>query len=73
MTADEDRALVAALSDLDVVLGAGDQAAGITREGSRLTAIVKADASLGQVAVVTLTFDRGDGRPTVDARLEKIK
>lgn len=68
----DDEALVAAVDDIDVVLGGHEHENWMLRRGARLTPIIKADANVRSVAVVTLTFDRSDGRPSVTARLEPI-
>jgi 5'-nucleotidase len=68
----EDQALVTAEDDIDVVLGGHEHENWMIRRGPRFTPIVKADANVRTVAVVTLTFDRGDGRPTVSATLHDI-
>jgi 5'-nucleotidase len=67
-----DEALVAAVEDIDVVVGGHEHENWMLQRGPRLTPIVKADANVRTVAVVTLTFDRAGGRPTVMARLEPI-
>jgi 5'-nucleotidase/UDP-sugar diphosphatase len=68
----EDQALVTAVEDIDLVLGGHEHENWMIKRGSRLTPIIKADDNVRSVAVVTLTFDRGDGRPSVSARLEVI-
>jgi 5'-nucleotidase len=72
LTLDEDKDLVSHLDDIDLVLGGHEHENWLMRRGSRFTPVVKADANVRSVAVVTLTFDRGDGRPTVDSHLEVI-
>src|SRR5204863_7454507 len=67
-----DQALVSAIGDIDLVLGGHEHENWMIRRGSQFTPIVKADANVRSVAVVTLTFDRGDGRPSVSERLALI-
>lgn len=67
-----DQELAAAVPDIDVVLGGHEHENWMLRRGARLTPILKADANVRSVVVATLTFDRGDGRPSVSARLEVI-
>ena len=67
-----DEELVTAVDDIDLVLGGHEHENWMMRRGRRLTPIIKADANVRSVAVVTLTFDRGDGRPSVSATLESI-
>ncbi len=67
-----DQALAEAVGDIDVVLGGHEHENWILRRGPRFTPIIKADANVRSVAIVTLSFDRGDGRPSVSARLQPI-
>jgi 5'-nucleotidase/UDP-sugar diphosphatase len=67
-----DQELVTAVDDIDLVLGGHEHENWIMRRGRRFTPIIKADANVRSVAVVTLTFDRGDGRPSVSGTLEFI-
>ncbi len=61
--------LVEAVDDIDLVLGGHEHGNWMLRRGRRFTPIVKADANVRSVVVATLTFDRGDGRPSVSATL----
>jgi 5'-nucleotidase len=72
LSLDTDQTLVAAVPDIDVVLGGHEHENWMIRRGERLTPIIKADDNVRSAAVVTLTFDRGDGRPSVSARLETL-
>lgn len=67
----DDQALAAAVDDLDLILGGHEHENWLLRRGGRFTPIVKADANVRSVAVVTLTFGEG-GRPTSSVRLEVI-
>lgn len=67
---ESDQDLVAAVPEIDLVLGGHEHENWIARRGPRFTPIVKADANVRSVAVVTLTF--ANGRPTVDATFQPI-
>ena len=68
----DDEALAAAVGDIDLVLGGRDRGNRVLRGGPRFTPIVRPDANARSAAVVTLTFDRGDGRPSVVVRLQPL-
>ena len=68
----EDEALASAVDDIDVVLGGRERENRVVHGGRRNIPIVRADANAKSAAVVTLTFDRGDGRPTVAVRIEPL-
>ena len=68
----DDEALASAIDDIDVVLGGRGRDNRVIRGGRRGIPIVRADANAKSAAVVTLTFDRGDGRPTVAVRIEPL-
>jgi 5'-nucleotidase len=72
LTLAEDQALVSEVGDIDLVLGGHEHDNWMLRRGSRFVPIVKADSNVRSVFVVRLTFDRGDGRPTIAARLQAI-
>jgi 5'-nucleotidase len=67
----EDAALAEAVDDIDVVLGGHEHENWMLRRGARFAPIVKADAEVRSVALVTLTFGDG-GRPSVAVRLQRI-
>lgn len=67
-----DQELVTAVEDIDLVLGGHEHENWIMKRGPRFTPVIKADANVRSVAVVTLTFERQGGRPAVTARLEVI-
>jgi 5'-nucleotidase / UDP-sugar diphosphatase len=68
----QDQNLVAAVPDIDVVLGGHEHENWLLRRGPAFTPIIKADANVRSVAIVTVTFDRPHTRPTVSARLEVL-
>ena len=67
----QDIALVDALPEIDLVLGGHEHENWMLRRGAHFTPIVKADANVRSLAVVTLTFP-ASGRPVVTPRLELI-
>jgi 5'-nucleotidase / UDP-sugar diphosphatase len=68
----DDVQLVTQVSAVDLVLGGHEHENWFIRRGQGLAPIVKADANVRTVAVVTLTFPAGKGRPAVDSRLQVI-
>jgi 5'-nucleotidase/UDP-sugar diphosphatase len=68
---EEDQALVTAVPDIDLSLGGHEHENFLLHRGTRLTPIVKADANVRTVSVVTMTFPEG-GRPQVSVRLQPI-
>lgn len=66
-----DQALVAAVPEIDVALGGHEHENWLIYRGPNLTPIVKADANVRSLAVVTLTFPEGQ-RPDVSVRLEPV-
>jgi 5'-nucleotidase len=69
---DDDQRLAEAIPDIDLILGGHEHENWLLERGPRLTPIVKADANVRTVAVVTLSFARRGARPTISARLERI-
>ncbi len=67
----EDQALVTAVPEIDVALGGHEHENFLLYRGSDLTPIVKADANVRTVAVITMTFPEG-GRPAIAVRLQPI-
>jgi 5'-nucleotidase len=66
-----DRALVAAVPEIDVALGGHEHENWLIYRGADLTPIVKADANVRTLAIVSLTFpERAD--PEVSVRLRPI-
>lgn len=68
----EDSDLVTAVEDIDLVLGGHEHENWILRRGPHFTPVIKADANVRSVAVVTLSFERQGSRPQVTARLEVV-
>lgn len=67
-----DQQLVEQVPEIDLVLGGHEHENWLLRRGPRLTPIVKADANVRTVAIVTMRFGRRGTRPAVSARLEAI-
>jgi 5'-nucleotidase len=68
----DDIALVNAVPDIDLVLGGHEHENWMIERGPHLTPIIKADANVRSVAIVTMTFGVAGARPTVTARLQVI-
>ena len=67
-----DQDLVTQVPEIDLVLGGHEHENWLLRRGPSFTPIVKADANVRTVAIVTLTFPRASGRPSVAARFEVL-
>ena len=67
-----DQDLVTQVPGIDLVLGGHEHENWLLRRGPGFTPIVKADANVRTVAVVTLTFGRASTRPAVTSRLEVL-
>src|SRR5918994_4638307 len=67
-----DQDLVTQVPDIDLVLGGHEHENWLLRRGPRFTPIVKADANVRTVAVVTLTFGRANTRPIVTSRFDVL-
>ena len=63
--------LAAAVDDIDLILGGHEHENWLLQRGSHFTPILKGDANVRSVGVVTLAFTEG-GRPVVTPRLEII-
>ncbi len=68
---DEDQALVTAVPEIDLALGGHEHENYLLYRGPNLTPIVKADANVRTVAVVSMSFPQGF-RPVVTVRLQPI-
>lgn len=68
----EDQNLVTQVPGIDLVLGGHEHENWLLRRGVTFTPIVKADANVRTVAIVTLTFGRATARPIVAARFEVL-
>src|SRR5688572_20530493 len=67
-----DQDLVTQVPDIDLVLGGHEHENWVLRRGPSFTPIVKADANVRTVAIVTLTFARPGERPAIDARFSVL-
>jgi len=67
-----DQELVTVLPEIDVVLGGHEHENWLIRRGPLYVPIVKADANVRSVAIVTLTFGRPGTPPVVSERLRVI-
>jgi 5'-nucleotidase len=67
-----DQALVEGVPEIDLALGGHEHENWMIRRGPAFTPIVKADANVRSVAVVSLGFRKPGERPTVSARLEVL-
>ena len=72
LTPAQDADFLAALPEIDLVLGAHDHENWLLRRGPRLVPIVKADANARSLAVATMHFGTRGSRPRVDVRLVSI-
>lgn len=68
----QDAEFVAALPEVDLVLGGHEHENWLMRRGENLTPVVKADANVRSLAVVTLKFGKAGTRPTANVRLVSI-
>ena len=67
----EDQTLVTAVPEIDLVLGGHEHENFLLHRGPNLTPIVKADANVRTVAVITMTFP-ANGRPAIGVRMQPI-
>ena len=68
----QDSDLLAAVPEIDVVLGGHEHENWLARRGPRFAPIIKGDANVRTVALVTLTFEAGRSRPDVSTSLKVI-
>lgn len=68
----QDDQFVNAVPGVDLVLGGHEHENWLLYRGPRFTPIVKADANVRSLAIVTLTFGAPGARPGVSVRLEPI-
>lgn len=67
-----DQELVNAVPEIDVALGGHEHENWLIYRGRDLTPIVKADANVRTLAIVSLTFAAGAAKPQVSVRLQPI-
>lgn len=67
-----DTEFLAALPEVDLVLGGHEHENWLARRGARLVPIVKADANARSIAVVTLAFEKPGDRPSAEVRLRPL-
>jgi len=68
----DDAQLVSTVQGIDVVLGGHEHENWMMRRGPAFTPVIKADANVRSVAIVTLSFANAGARPEVDAHLVTI-
>ncbi len=68
----QDADFVIQVPDIDVVLGGHEHENWLLRRGPRFVPIIKADANVRSLAIVTLTFGAAGSRPVVSARFQVI-
>lgn len=71
LSLEEDRALVTGVPDIDISLGGHEHENWLVYRGADLTPIVKADANVRTLAIVSLAFSER-GRPEVSVNLRPI-
>jgi 5'-nucleotidase / UDP-sugar diphosphatase len=67
-----DQQLAEQVPEIDLILGGHEHENWLIERGADFTPIVKADANVRTVAVVTMRVPRGGARPIVSARLQRI-
>jgi 5'-nucleotidase len=68
----DDQELVTEVEGIDVVLGGHEHENWYVKRGPAFTPIIKADANVRTVAIVTLTFPRRGAKPLVSSRLQVL-
>jgi len=68
----QDAEFVAALPEIDVVLGGHEHENWDIRRGAHFTPIIKADANVRSIAIVQLAFGAEGSRPSVTSKLQVI-
>ncbi len=69
---EQDAELVEAVPGIDLVLGGHEHENWLMYRGSRFTPVVKADANVRSLAIVTMTFGAPGAAPAISARLVRI-
>jgi len=72
LSLEQDAEFVTAVPGIDLVLGGHEHENWLMYRGPRFVPIVKADANVRSLAIVTLTFRAPGARPEVSARLQRI-
>jgi 5'-nucleotidase / UDP-sugar diphosphatase len=67
-----DADLAVAVPQIDLILGGHEHENWLLRRGEHFTPIIKADANVRSLAIVSVSFGAKGTRPTVDARLQVI-
>lgn len=67
-----DAALAVSVPEIDVILGGHEHENWMLRRGPHFTPIIKADANVRSIAIVSMAFGAKGSRPTVSARLQLI-
>ena len=67
-----DQELIERCPQIDVVLGGHDHENWYLRRGPNFVPLIKGDANVRSVAVVTMTFGKSGTRPTVSSRLQLV-
>ena len=72
LSLEQDAEFVQAVPGVDLVLGGHEHENWLMYRGPRFTPIVKADANVRSIAIVTLTFGAPGTKPVVSSRLQVI-
>jgi 5'-nucleotidase / UDP-sugar diphosphatase len=72
LSLEQDAELVTAVPGIDLVLGGHEHENWLMYRGPRFVPVVKADANVRSLAIVTLTFRAPGAPPEVSARLQRI-
>ena len=72
LSLEQDAEFVSAVPGIDLVLGGHEHENWLMYRGPRFVPIVKADANVRSLAIVTLTFRKPGTPPEVSARLQRI-
>lgn len=67
-----DAAVAAAVPEIDLILGGHEHENWMLRRGDHFTPIIKADANVRSLAIVSMSFGAKGTRPTVTSRLQII-
>jgi len=67
-----DAELVKAVPEIDIVIGGHEHENWIMRRGAGFTPVIKADANVRSLAVISMTFGAKGARPTISSRLQVI-